>query len=254
MPEPNRYLEIDVTDNVATVLLHRPEKRNALSPEVLTEIGGTFTDLGQREEVRVIVFTGGDKTFSAGFDLQFVGTIEKEHNERFIEVFHRAYRSILFCPVPVIAAIGGPAIAGGFDLTMMCDVRYAARRAKFGQREVPLSLTPLLDPLWRIIGLGRALEVTLTGRIYGAEEAERMGYVNAVFEDDELLDRVAEIARTMAGYDRKTLVETKATAQAVLNQDLSTAMRTQEWLFRSYIGSEDNRARVAALLEQLKRK
>ncbi len=247
------YVKLEVEEKIATVTIHRPDKRNALSPEVLEEIEGHFASLGRREDVHVAILTGGEKYFSAGFDLRFIRTLRIESNEAFTELFHRAYRSILFCNIPVIAAVGGPAIAGGFDLTMMCDIRYASERAKFGQREIALSLTPLLDPLWRIVGLGRATELALTGRIYDAHEAERMGYVSRVFPEGELLSSVREIARTMASYDRKSLAETKRLGHTLLNHDLDGAMRVQEWLFRSCIGSEDNQARVDALLESLKK-
>lgn len=246
-----RYLLLDVADEVATVTLHRPDKGNALAPDVLEEVSTMFTALGQRQDVHVIVFTGGEKYFSAGFDLNEIRKLEKVSNEAYTALFHRAYRAILFCELPVICAVGGAAIAGGFDLTMMCDIRYCSTRAKFGQREVVLSLTPIMDPLWRIIGMGRAKEVALTGRIYGAEEAERMGYVSKVFPEGELLASVAQIARDMAGFERTCLVETKRLSNQVLNQDLDTSMRTQEWLFRSYIGSEDNHQRIDALQAQL---
>lgn len=246
-----RYLLLDVADQVATVTLHRPDKGNALSPDVLEEVSTMFTALGQRQDVHVIVFTGGEKYFSAGFDLNEIRKLEKVSNEAYTALFHRAYRAILFCELPVICAVGGAAIAGGFDLSMMCDIRYCSTRAKFGQREVVLSLTPIMDPLWRIIGMGRAKEVALTGRIYGAEEAERMGYVSKVFPEGELLTSVAQIARDMAGYDRTCLAETKRLSNQVLNQDLDTSMRTQEWLFRSYIGSDDNHQRIDVLQAQL---
>ena len=137
---------------------------------------------------------------------------------------------------------------------MMCDIRYASENAKFGQREIPLSLTPIMDPLWRIIGLGRAKEVAFTGRIYDAAEAERMGYVSRVFPRDELLKAVWPIARTMAGYDQRCLAETKQLTHFLVDKDLDGAMTTQEWLFRSYIGAPDNRQRVNDLLAGLKKK
>jgi enoyl-CoA hydratase/carnithine racemase len=246
-----RYLLLDVADKVATVTINRPDKGNALAPDVLEEVTAMFTALGERQDVNVIVFTGGEKYFSAGFDLNEIRKLEKVTNEAYTALFHRAYRAIMFCAQPVIAAVGGAAIAGGFDLTLMCDIRYASTRAKFGQREIALSLTPVMDPLWRIIGLGRAKEVALTGRIYGAEEAERMGYVSKVFAEGELLTSVGEIARQMASYDRMALAETKRLSNQVLNQDLDSAMRMQEWLFRTYIGSEDNHQRIDALQAQL---
>ncbi len=246
-----KYLLLDVTEAVATVTINRPDKGNALAPDVLLEVTAMFTELGAREDVNVIVFTGGEKYFSAGFDLDEIRKLEKVSNEAYTELFHRAYRAILFCEQPVICAVGGAAIAGGFDLTMMCDVRYASTRAKFGQREIALSLTPIMDPLWRIIGLGRAKEVALTGRIYDATEAERMGYVSKVFPEGELLSSVAAIAREMASYDRGCLMETKRLSNQILNQDLDSAMRVQEWLFRTYIGSEDNHERIDNLQKQL---
>jgi len=249
-----KFLKISVEAKVATVMIDRPEKRNALSPEVLEEIERVFNQLSADETVNVIVLTGGEKYFSAGFDLDYIRTIEKETNDKFCELFHRADRSIMFCRQPVIAAVGGPAIAGGFDLTLMCDIRYASERAKFGQREIVLALTPFIDPLWRIIGLGNAKEVALSGRIYDAQEAMRMGYVSRVFPEGKLLESVMPIAKEMAGYDRKTLVETKALCQRVMNSDLDGSMRVQEWLFRSFIGTDENHKRIDALRESLKKK
>ena len=245
------YLLLDVDQRVATVTIHRPDKGNALAPGVLQEVTSMFGELSVRDDVSVIVFTGGERYFSAGFDLTEIRKLEKVSNEAYTELFHRAYRAVLFCHQPVICAIGGAAIAGGFDLTMMCDIRYASTRAKFGQREIALSLTPIMDPLWRIIGMGRAKEVALTGRIYDADEAERMCYVSKVFPEGELLSSVNAIAREMAAFDRGCLAETKRLSNQVLNQDLDGAMRIQEWLFRTYIGSEDNHQRIDRLQKEL---
>lgn len=246
-----QYLHLSIDQRVATVTIHRPDKGNALAPQVLEELEHVFLSIAKRDDVAVAVLTGGEKYFSAGFDLNEIRKLEKVTNESYTAMFHRTYRAILFCDQPVIGAVGGPAIAGGFDLTMMCDIRYASTRAKFGQREIVLALTPIMDPLWRIIGLGRAKEVTMTGRIYGADEAERMGYVSRVFPEGQLLENVIGIAREMATYDRQCLVETKRLGNQILAQDLDTAMRTQEWLFRTYIGSEENHKRIDELQAKL---
>jgi enoyl-CoA hydratase/carnithine racemase len=248
------HLLISVEDKVAKVTINRQDKGNSLSPSVLAEIELVFAELSIDNTVNVIVFTGGEKIFSAGFDLDYIKTIDKVDNEEFTALFHRAYRAIQFCTQPVIAAVGGAAIAGGFDLTLMCDIRYASERAKFGQREVVLSLNPLLDPLWRIIGLGAAREIALTGRIFDAKEALRLGYVSRIFPTGEVVASVTEIAREMASYDRDCLAETKKLSISVLDMGLDTAMKTQEWLFRSFIGSEDNKARIEKLQESLKKR
>ena len=246
-----QYLMLSIEDGVAFVTINRPEKGNSLSPAVLSEMEYLFTQLGTLDAVRVVVLTGGEKYFSAGFDLDEIRKLEKVANESYTALFHRAYRAILFCRQPVICAVGGPAIAGGFDITMMCDIRYASERAKFGQREIALSLTPIMDPLWRIIGLGRAKEVALTGRIYDAWEAERMGYVSKVFPEGELIPSVRKIALDMSAFDRDCLAETKQLGNMLLDKDLDGAMRIQEWLFRSYIGSEENHRRIDRLKEEL---
>jgi enoyl-CoA hydratase/carnithine racemase len=246
-----QHLLLAIEDKVATVTIHRPDKGNSLSPEVLEEIETIFTALSRREDVNVVVFTGGEKYFSAGFDLTRIRQLQKVSNEAYTAMFHRAYRAIMFCEQPVICAVGGPAIAGGFDLTMMCDIRYASERAKFGQREIALSLTPIMDPLWRIIGLSNAMEVALTGRIYDAREALRMGYVSRVFPNDMLMVEVGSIARETAAYDRGCLKETKQLTHNLLNSGLDQSMRLQEWLFRSYIGSDDNHERIDALQAKL---
>ena len=248
------YLLVSIEDAVATVIINRPDKGNALSPEVLSEIEVTFDELGANEEVNVVVLTGGEKIFSAGFDLDYIKTIEKVANEEFTARFHRAYRAIMFCRQPVIAAVGGAAIAGGFDLTLMCDIRYASERAKFGQREIFLTLNPLLDPLWRIIGLGAARELALTGRIIDADEAFRLGYVSRIFPTGEVVESVGAIAKEMAAFDRDCLAETKQLSISVLDQSMDTAMKTQEWLFRTYIGAQDNKARIESLQEMLRKR
>ncbi len=254
--EPNvpslNYLSVNVENQVATVLLNRQDKGNALSPDVLEELAAVFEHLDSRTDVSVIILTGGEKIFSAGFDLDFLKTVRKDANEAFTALFHRAYRSIMFCSQPVIAAVGGAAMAGGFDLTLMCDLRYASERAKFSQREIILSLTPLLDPLWRVVGLGTAREWALTGKIIDAQEALRAGYVSQVFPEGTVVEKVKAIAAEMAASDRTCLVETKKLSIELLHNSLDSSMKIQEWLFRTYVGSEDNHARIDSLLEKLR--
>jgi len=247
-----QYLKLTEERGVATVLLNRPEKGNSLSPDMLGEIGDLFANLSTRKDITVIILTGGEKIFSAGFDLDFVKELKMENNGPFVDLFWRVYRSIRFCAQPVIAAIGGPAMAGGFDLTQMCDIRYASERAKFGQREVVLSILPVLDPLWRIIGFGPALEWALSGRDIDVQEAYRMGFVTRVFAEGAVVKEVTEIALRMAAYDRSTLVETKRMSIDILHDSLDGSMKIHDRLFRNYIGSEENRSRVNSLLETIR--
>jgi enoyl-CoA hydratase/carnithine racemase len=103
-----KYLLLSVEDKVATVTIHRPDKGNSLAPEVLQEVEYIFTELAKRQDVNVVVLTGGEKYFSAGFDLTIIRKLEKVSNEDYTALFHRAYRAIMFCDQPVICAVGGP--------------------------------------------------------------------------------------------------------------------------------------------------
>jgi enoyl-CoA hydratase/carnithine racemase len=245
------HLKLAVESGVATVLINRPGKGNSLSPDVLREIAEVFENLSERQEVRVIILTGGEKIFSAGFDLDVLKTLEKDSNEEFIALFHRAYRSIRFCTQPVLAAIGGAAIAGGFDLAQMCDIRYASERAKFSQREMMLSVPPVLDPLWRIIGFGNALEWAFTAKMIDVYEAHRVGFVSSIFSEGTVLKEVDAIAREMASFDRMCLAETKIMGLKILNNNIDGSMKMHEWLFRTYVGSQDNKERIETILKSI---
>lgn len=249
-----QYLKLTVEDRVATVLINRPEKGNSMSPQMLTEIGDMFIHLDSRQDVTVIVFTGGEKFFCAGFDLDIIRNLAVDSNRDFVALYNRAYRAIRFCSQPVLAAIGGPAVAGGFDLTQMCDVRYASERARFSQREVVISLIPVLDPLWRIIGLGNALEWALTGRMIDAHEAHRVGFVSRIVPEGRVVQEVSVIAREMASLERACLVETKKLGQYVTNNTVDGSLKMHEWLFRSYIGSDENKTRIDSLLDSIRSK
>ena len=246
------HLKLTVDNGVATVLINRHEKGNSLSPEVLTEMAELFEDLSVRTDVTVIILTGGEKIFAAGFDLDYIKTLRKGDNEAFIALYWRTYRSIKFCSVPVIAAIGGAAIAGGFDLTQMCDIRYASTRAKFSQREVLISLVPVLDPLWKIIGLGHAMEWSLTGKMIDVEEAYRLGFISTIFPEGSVVEETTKIARNMATCERTCLVETKKMTLDILNMSLDGSMKYHDLLFRTYAGSEENLKRVDQVLENIR--
>lgn len=247
-----QFLKLTVEKGVATVLLNRLEKGNSLSPDMLSEIGDLFLHLPSREDVNVIILTGGEKIFSAGFDLDYVKEMKLEANGPFVANFWRAYRSIRFCAQPVIAAIGGAAMAGGFDLTQMCDIRYASEKAKFGQREVMLSIIPALDPLCRIIGFGPAMEWALTARDIDVQEAFRVGFVTRIFPEGTVVKEVTEIALKMAQFDRSTLIETKRYGNDLLHNSLDASMKSHQWLFRNFVGSDENRSRINSLLETIR--
>ncbi|MEN6350946.1 MAG: enoyl-CoA hydratase/isomerase family protein [Syntrophomonas sp.] len=239
-------------ENIAVVSINRPQVKNALSMEVLTEIAHVFNQMEKDEEINAVVLTGNDQAFSAGFDMNSVMNLGKD-KDRSLAIIEESFLSILKFPLPVIAAVSGPALAAGFDLMVMADIRVMSEAAKVGQPEIRWALTPLSDPLWKIIGMGRAKEVTMTGRIYGAQEAKEMGLANYVYPLETYLEEAKKLAHRIAAFERKALKANKEQTNRVPGMEVQAAVRTQLWTFRNFVGSEDMVARMTAFLESNKK-
>jgi 3-hydroxypropionyl-coenzyme A dehydratase len=194
-------------DGIATLTLNRPDKRNALSIELRDAIDETLVEWHDDPAVRVVVVAGAPPAFSAGFDLE-----EFARPELSRRIFHssaRYHRTVWRFPKPTVAAVGGPALGGGFDLAVLCDMRIASRAAVFGHPEVKLGAPPLFTPLRWIVGDGVARDLCLTGRRIDAAEAERVGLVGRVVEPDALLEEATTVARQVAEAPQQTLETTK---------------------------------------------
>ena len=194
-------------DGIAVVTLARPDKRNALSIRLRSELMDTLADWADAEQVRVVVLTGEGAAFSAGFDLAEFGQPELaraiRHNST---AYHRAVWSF---PKPTIAAVNGPAMGGGFDLALLCDMRIASAAAVFGHPEIKFGAPPLFTPLRWIVGDGLARDLVLTGRRIDADEAFRIGLVSRVVEPEALLDEALTTARQIAEAPQAALEMTK---------------------------------------------
>jgi len=166
---------------VLVVTLNRPEKRNSLPPELIDALSRTMTEAGQDPSLAAIVITGVESTFSAGIDLARLTGMAAEDRVAYLTSFISLCQQIFELPQVVIAAVNGPAIAGGFDLAAFCDIRLASPNARFAQTEVLLGITQMVYPLYKAIGIGRAKEMALTGEAISAEEAYRIGLVNHVY-------------------------------------------------------------------------
>jgi enoyl-CoA hydratase len=183
---------------VALLTLNRPEKRNALSIEMRFELGRLFEELGADESVRCLVLTGAGSAFCAGMDVtQFGGDIENRH--RIVESSIAAFGRLGRFPKPAVAAVNGPAIAGGFALALLCDVRVASTEARFGFGELPRGVPPSYASARAALPAALASELTLTGRLVHAAEALDLRIVSDVVEPDALLPRTLELARAAAG-------------------------------------------------------
>lgn len=201
-------LSLERRDEVALVTLQRPEKRNALSIDLRVELADAFGSLGEDDEVGAIVLTGAGPAFCSGMDVtQFGG--DRDHKQRLVESSVSAFDAVGNCPKPTVAAVNGPALAGGFALAMLCDLRGAAESASFGFPELPRGIPPSYAAVRANLPPAVAAEVVLTGRILDAATALEMGVIHSVHAAEELMPRALELADRIASAPREAVAETK---------------------------------------------
>jgi enoyl-CoA hydratase/carnithine racemase len=182
----------EMQGGIGILTLNRPEKRNAISVEMRREISECLKDWQESETIGTVIFTGSSEVFSAGFDLS-----EFKQPALYTEIYEtsaRYHRDIWYFPKPTIAAVNGPALAGGFDLAKLCDLRICSKAAVFGHPEIKFGVPPLLTPLRWIVGEGLARDLCMTGRRIDAAEAYRTGLVSEVVDSDTLLEKARQLA------------------------------------------------------------
>src|SRR5262252_4398093 len=183
---------------ILTVTLNRPQKSNSLHPDLVSQLTRVLTKAEGDAGLSVLVVTGAGRHFSAGLDLDLLVESSPAQKIVYLEAAIDLFKRVWTLPQPVIAAVNGAAIAGGFDLAAFCDIRLAATEAIFGQAEISLGLVQIIHPLYKSIGLSRAKELAMTGAAIGAEEAYRIGLVNHVYPAEELMPRAMELAGVIA--------------------------------------------------------
>jgi enoyl-CoA hydratase len=246
-------LLLDVADQVATITINRPDKRNALNTAVRREIVDALDQLRADDRARVVIITGaGDKAFVAGADIaEFAERTPLQQRDAMQG--RRVFDEVAAYPKPTIAMINGFALGGGCELALACDIRVAARSARFGQPEVRLGLIPGgggTQRLPRLIGTGRALRLILTGDLVDAEEAYRIGLVDVLADEDELHARTMELARSMAAHSPVALRLAKNAVAAALETPLAAGLALERELFITAFASDDRREGVSAFLEK----
>ena len=193
---------------IFTIKLNRPERRNAISTRMRTELSACLTEMAASEAVRVVILTGMGHSFSAGFDLKEFK--EPAKHREIAETSISYHRELWRFPKPILAAVNGFAMGGGFDMATFCDIRICSQNAVFGHPEIKFGAATLYTPLRWIVGAGLARDLCLTGRHLPAEEALRIGLVSEVTAPESLMERALELARMIAEAPQDTLLEVKA--------------------------------------------
>lgn len=242
-------LEVTVRNRVATVRLCREHRRNALSEALRDALEQQFLACADDDAVAVVILTGGEQVFSAGFDLDEVAASGFATFDHRVEEFNRAVHGF---PKPLVTAVSGPALAGGFDLALAGDIILAAETAVFGHPEVRFGAPPSIAKLWPRVGLSRAKELALTGRTVDAEEALTLGLVDRIVPAASLLATAADAAADLASAPARTLQIVKQLTDDVARQAQLEALTAEAHATSAALATPEARDRLEAYLTRLR--
>lgn len=245
------FILYEVDGAVATITINRPKALNALNSQVLDELGATL-DAIDLDTVRCVILTGaGDKSFVAGADIGEMSTLTKAEGEAFGKKGNDVFRKLETLPIPVIAAVNGFALGGGCEISMSCDIRICSDNAMFGQPEVGLGITPGFggtQRLARCVSVGMAKQLIYTARNIKADEALRIGLVNAIYPQDELMAAAKKMASTIAANAPIAVRNCKKAINDGLQTNIDDALVIEEKLFGDCFETEDQKAGMGNFL------
>jgi methylglutaconyl-CoA hydratase len=251
-----KTIQLEYEGRLATLTLNRPEKRNAISFELIDDLLHALEEVAKSDAI-VLIVTGSGKAFCSGMDLDNLKSLlgrSPEENLQDSQIMVQLFRSLYEFPKVTIAAVNGPAIAGGSGLALLCDFTLAAPDAKFGYTEVRIGFVPAIVStfLLRQVGEKQARELLLTGRIFGAEEAARMGLVSEIVAAENLMARARELAAVLLENSSASLRATKQLltdhARAELDAQLDAAVRENAAIRKT----ADFREGISSFLEKRK--
>ena len=251
------FIKYEEEGMIAILTINRPRALNALNSQVLEELDKTLDSI-DTNKIRALIITGaGEKSFVAGADIGEMSSLTKEQGKAFGKKGNDVFRKLETFAIPVIAAVNGFALGGGCEISMSCDIRICSDNAIFGQPEVGLGITPGFggtQRLARLVGPGMAKQMIYTARNIKAEEALRIGLVNAVYPQSELLNEAKKMAETIARQAPIAVRNCKKAINDGLQVDMDKAIEIEEELFGNCFETEDQRAGMGNFLEKDKSK
>ena len=246
-------LIIEKQEDICIVKINNPQAMNALNSTVLSELDCAFSQIESDQTIKVVILTGEGRACVAGADISQMSTMSAAEGKAFGEQGAAVFRKIEQLKVPVIAAVNGFALGGGCELAMACDIRIASAKAKFGQPEVGLGITPGFSGtqrLPRLVGMGVAKELIYTADIIGADEAYRIGLVNKVAEPEALMDQAIEMAKKIASKAPIAVRYSKEAINRGCQVDIDTAIAIEANLFGLCFASEDQKEGMSSFLNK----
>jgi enoyl-CoA hydratase len=246
-------LKIETHDRVALVRLNRPEALNALNQQLIGELDQALTAFEADPTIGCIVLTGSEKAFAAGADIKEMR--DKSFVDALLQDFISRWDCVARARKPIIAAVAGFALGGGSELAMMCDFILAADNANFGQPEIKLGVIPGAggtQRLTRAIGKAKAMDLVLTGRMMGAEEAERAGLVARVLPAESLVAEGLKVAVSIAGMSLPAVLLAKDAVNQAFETTLAEGVKYERRLFYALFATEDQKEGMSAFVEKRK--
>ena len=245
-------LHIEKKQGYCIVSLHRPDEMNAVSQQMRAELYDCFMQLEDDREVRAIILTGGDYVFSSGLDLKELAVLSDEKVRGFFQDVTRCLKQIYECKKPIIAAVGGIALGGGFNLVTLCDLVIASESAIFGHPELMFGLNPLFNPLRQIVGTSKAKELTMLGQPIGAKEAHRIGLVNKVAAPERLMAEAESMAQELAKRSPEAIEAVKKISDITPRLDRVSALEMELDIETLLFSGEDRKKRMDEFMKALK--
>ena len=243
-------------NGIAEIIINRPKALNALNSETLKELGSIIDDIHVNDNIKAVIITGsGEKSFVAGADIAQMSKLNSIEAAKFSRLAQNVFSRIENLPKLVIAAVNGFALGGGCELAMACDIRFASKKAKFGQPEVNLGILPSFggtQRLPRLVGKGIAKELIFSTDMISANEAYRIGLANKVYEPEELLTKAKEFAQKVMTKSPVGVRLAKASINNGLDVDLEAGLKYEANSFGLCFSTEDQKEGMKAFLEKRK--
>ena len=238
----------------AVVKLNRPHEMNAISKEMRQELYTVFVDLEIDPEVKAIIITGGEYVFSAGMDIKEMSTLPNEEGDEFLKSMMKYLKKIYSCKKPVIAAVGGIALGGGFNLITICDLVVASESAIFCHPELKFGFNPFFYPLSQIVGITKAKEIVMLGEPIGANEALKIGLVNKVESPEKFMQVAENMAQTLAKRSAKAFEELKNLCSIVPRMDKMAALDIESSICALLFARDERKIQMNEMLSEKSRK
>jgi len=246
-------IKVETHGRVGLVRLDRPQALNALNAQLIGELDAALSAFEADRDIGCVVLTGSEKAFAAGADIKEMA--DKSFSDAYLGDFIGRWDAVTRARKPVVAAVAGFALGGGCELAMMCDFILAADTAQFGQPEIKLGVIPGAggtQRLTRAIGKAKAMELVLTGRLMGAEEAERAGLVARIVPAAELAGEAIRTAQTIAAMSLPAALMAKEAVNRAFETTLAEGVRFERRLFYSLFATQDQKEGMAAFVEKRK--